>query len=138
VGRPWNPVFLSSWALLICVNTFCAIKNTVNTFTTKCYLSIYFLIFQASDREAGSRTESRVSHREAGPLTGRLGHASHRETGPLTGIGVGETSFLKTRRFEASFRREMGNDTEFEASFRRKMGNDTNLRRVFGEKRETI
>ena len=32
----------------------------------------------------------------------------------------------------------MGNDTEFEASFRRKMGNNTNLRRVFGEKRETI
>ena len=53
-------------------------------------------------------------------------------------VGVGETSFLKTRRFEASFRREMGNDTEFEASFRREMGNDTNLRRVFSEKRETI
>jgi hypothetical protein len=32
----------------------------------------------------------------------------------------------------------MGNDTEVEASFRRKRGNDTNLRRVFGEKRETI
>ena len=53
-------------------------------------------------------------------------------------LGVGETSFLKTRRFEASFRREMGNDTEFEASFRREMGNDTNSRRVFSEKRETI
>ena len=51
---------------------------------------------------------------------------------------MGETSFLKTRRFEASFRREMGNDTEFEASFRREMGNDTNSRRVFSEKRETI
>ena len=54
------------------------------------------------------------------------------------GLGVGETSFLKTRRFEASFRREMGNDTEFEASFRREMGNDTNSGRVFSEKRETI
>ena len=54
------------------------------------------------------------------------------------GLGVGETSFFKTRRFEASFWREMGDDTEFEASFRRKMGNDMNSRQVFGEKRETI
>ena len=38
---------------------------------------------------------------------------------------MGETSFFKTRRFEASFRREMGNDMEFEASFRQEMGNDT-------------
>ena len=67
----------------------------------------------------------------AGPLQADPG-----EAGPA--VGVGETSFLKTRRFEASFRREMGNDTEFEASFRRKMGKDTNSRRVFGEKRETI
>ena len=47
------------------------------------------------------------------------------------GQGWARPVFLKTRRFEASFRREMGNDTEFEASFRRKMGNNTNLRRVF-------
>ena len=46
-------------------------------------------------------------------------------------LGVGETSFLKTRRFEASFRREMGNDTEFEASFQREMGNDTEFEASF-------
>ena len=46
-------------------------------------------------------------------------------------VGVGETSFLKTRRFEASFRREMGNNTEFEASFWREMGNDTEFEASF-------
>ena len=52
-------------------------------------------------------------------------------------VGVGETSFLKTRRFEASFRREMGNDTEFEASFWREKGNDTIQDTSFvNEKRE--
>ena len=46
-------------------------------------------------------------------------------------LGVGETSFMKTRRFEASFWREMGNDTEFEASFWREMGNGTEFEASF-------
>ena len=47
------------------------------------------------------------------------------------GLVVGKTSFLKTRRFEASFWREMGNDTEFEASFWQEMGNDTEFQASF-------
>ena len=44
---------------------------------------------------------------------------------------MGEAIFLKTRRFEASFRREMGSDTGFEASFWREMGNDTEFEASF-------
>ena len=61
--------------------------------------------------------------------------AAKRSLVGLSGVGVGETSFLKTSRFEVSFWREMGNDTEFEASFRREMGNDTEFEASFWQEK---
>ena len=62
------------------------------------------------------------------PLNFQLGNT---DTVLYIRVGVGEASFFKTRRFEASFWQEMGNNTEFEASFRQEMGNDTEFEAIF-------
>ena len=49
-----------------------------------------------------------------GPQEGRIRYSL------LLGLGVGETSFLKTRQFEARNGQEMGNKTEFETRNGRK------------------
>ena len=52
-------------------------------------------------------------------------------------LGVGETSFLKTRQFEARNGRETGNETEFETRNGREMGNETEFETRNGHKWET-